>query len=171
MSNETGGHGHHRDSRCSSLLTYNPLTKFDADDPSWLNVSVRTPIGSVPVVVVLVLVLVGVAGGAWVTDPAAADAAVVDVEGGALISVDVDVEDDGVVVCEVEGCVAPGTGDAVGVDVCDASIFPIGFSDHTFLLKGWTTKDDRFFLSISRILSIAGSVEGIVPEGLEGRIP
>jgi hypothetical protein len=170
MSNETGGHGHHRDSRCSSLLTYNPLTKFDADDPSWLNVSVRIPIGFVPVVpVVLEEVLAD--GGAWVTEPAAADAAVVDVEGRALISVDVDVEDDGVVVCEVEGCVAPGTGDAVGVDVCDASIFPIGFSDHTFLLKGCTTKDDRFFLSISRILSIAGSVEGIVPEGLEGRIP
>ena len=87
------------------------------------------------------------------------------------MSGDVVADDDGLVVCVVEGCVAPGTGAAVGVDVCDASILPILFADHSFELKGWTAKDDRFFLRTSRSLSIAGSVDGIVPLGLEGRIP
>ena len=91
--------------------------------------------------------------------------------GPAMLERDVVPDDDGVVVCVVEGCVAPGTGDAVGVDVCDASILPIGFSDHSFELNGCTAKDDRFFLRTSRSLSIAGSVEGIVPLGLEGRMP
>jgi len=118
-----------------SLLTYNPLTKFDADDPSWLKVSVRIPIGSVPVVPVVREEVVA-AGGAWLTDPAAADAAAVDVEGRELMSVEVVPVADGWVACVVDGCVAPGTGDAVGVDVCDASILPIGFSDHSFELKG-----------------------------------
>lgn len=87
------------------------------------------------------------------------------------MSGDVVADDDGLVVCVVEGCVAPGTGAAVGVDVCDASILPILFADHSFELKGWTAKDDRFFLRTSRSLSIAGSVDGIVPLGLEGRMP
>lgn len=61
------------------LLTYNPLTKFDAVDPRLVNVSVRTPIGFVPVVPDVVVVLVD--GGAWLTDPAAADAAVLGTDG------------------------------------------------------------------------------------------
>jgi len=101
-----------------SLLTYNPLTKFDADDPRLLNVSVRTPIGFVPVVPVVREVVLA-DGGAWLTDPAAADADVVEAEGLALIRVDVVPGAAGRVVCDVDGCVAPGTGDAVGVDVCD----------------------------------------------------
>ena len=102
-----------------SLLTYNPLTKFDALDPRLLNVSVRIPIGFVPVDPVVRDVVVLAAGGAWLTDPAAEDAAVVEAEGRELMSVDVVPGADGRVVCDVEGCVAPGTGAADGVDVCD----------------------------------------------------
>ena len=101
-----------------SLLTYNPLTKFDALDPRLLNVSVRIPIGFVPVDPV-VREEVLAAGGAWLTDPAAADADVVGAEGRELISVDVVPGADGRVVCDVDGCFAPGTGAAEGVDVCD----------------------------------------------------
>jgi hypothetical protein len=80
-----------------SLLTYNPLIKFDALDPRLLNVSVRIPVGFVPVVVVDDVVVD--AGGAWLTDPAAADADVVEVPARELSWVDVmEGEEDAVVV-------------------------------------------------------------------------
>lgn len=77
--------------------------------------------GSVPVVVVVVLALAVVEGGACVTDPAAADADVLDVVvGDELRRVEVTAGGAGVAVCLVVGGVDPGTGDAKGVDVCAA---------------------------------------------------
>jgi hypothetical protein len=132
------------------LLTYIPLTKFDAVDPSWLKVSVRIPIGLVPVVTDgRALAVVEEEGGAWLTGPAAWDADVVALVGGRALSwVEVTAgedAEDAVVPCGVVGCVDPGTVEAEGVDVCDASMLNIGFSDHILELKGWTTKEERFF--------------------------
>jgi hypothetical protein len=137
------------------------LIKFDAVCSRLLNRSLIIPIGSVPVISskVDVDVTVGAVLGGSGTD------------GFALSSVEVTAGDEGVVVCVVLGCVAPGTGEADGVAVWEDWILSAGFLAHIFELKGWTTKDDRFFLSIAISLSIIGSVEGTDPVGFFGRVP
>lgn len=86
------------------------LIKFEAVCSRLLNRSLIIPIGSVPV-----------EDDDEVTGGAAVDVVVGALVGGELRSVEVvDAVVEGVVVWEVVGCVAPGTGDAEGVEVCAA---------------------------------------------------
>jgi hypothetical protein len=87
------------------------LIKFEAVCSRLLNRSLIIPIGSVPVE----------DDDDELTGGAAVDVVVAALAGGELKSVEVvEAVVEGVVVCEVVGCVAPGTGDAEGVDVCAA---------------------------------------------------